>query len=271
MGKKRHSNRQQQTVLSGIADWNLKVTGRGAEPGKERRRRGKTERREKSGQHNSLGSPGSGCVAHSLCYFVRVWKCEWEVFKASPCRRILQSHPALCISSIYRHFPLHTPVVSLSFFLSATSRTAACPPHLRSTVVTSLWRYHSSSFPNFFHHHPSTADTSILAKHDLILLTLLNLLLLCSYSKQGPRLYVFFYSFSSITPVLLFIHLDDLSMFMLLFYYHTSWKNSYPIYSITILSVLFTPSGPDIPFYLFLLSSIHIYHIPRNGWKLKGK
>lgn len=87
-------------MLSGIADWNLKVTGRGAEPGKERRRRGKRERREKSGQHNSLDSPGSGCVAHSLCYFVRVWKCEWEVFKASPCRRILQSHPALCISSI---------------------------------------------------------------------------------------------------------------------------------------------------------------------------
>lgn len=197
MGGKRHSNRQQQTVLSGIADWNLKVTGRGAEPGKERRR-GKTERREKSGQHNSLDSPGSGCVAHSLCYFVRVWKCEWEVFKASPCRRILQSHPALCISSIYRHFPLHTPVVSLSFFLSATSRTAACPPHLHCTVVTSLWRYHSSSLPNFFHHHPSTADTSILAKHDLIPLTLLNLiggwgvLVLSIVFKQGPRLYVFF-------------------------------------------------------------------------------
>lgn len=197
-GGKKHSNRQQQTVLSGIADWNLKVTGRGAEPGKERRRRGKTERREKSGQHNSLDSPGSGCVAHSLCYFVRVWKCEWEVFKASPCRRILQSHPALCISSIYRHFPLHTPVVSLSFFLSATSRTAACPPHLHCTVVTSLWRYHSSSLPNFFHHHPSTADTSILAKHDLIPLTLLNLiggwgvLVLSIVFKQGPRLYVFF-------------------------------------------------------------------------------
>lgn len=197
VGGKRHSNRQQQTVLSGIADWNLKVTGRGAEPGKERRR-GKTERREKSGQHNSLDSPGSGCVAHSLCYFVRAWKCEWEVFKASPCRRILQSHPALCISSIYRHFPLHTPVVSLSFFLSATSRTAACPPHLHCTVVTSLWRYHSSSLPNFFHHHPSTADTSILAKHDLIPLTLLNLiggwgvLVLSIVFKQGPRLYVFF-------------------------------------------------------------------------------
>lgn len=37
--KKRLSNRQQQTVLSGIADWNLKVTGRRAEPGRERRRR----------------------------------------------------------------------------------------------------------------------------------------------------------------------------------------------------------------------------------------
>lgn len=76
------------------------------------------------------------CMREKKCECVCVCMGEWEVFKASPCRRILQSHPATRLSSISRSIAASLPRNPF-FFLSITSRPVTCPSYFYCTFYYS--------------------------------------------------------------------------------------------------------------------------------------
>lgn len=105
-----------------------------------------------------------------------------KLFKASPCGRILQSHPVLCISSISFCIAAwcSTLLLSAFLFLSAAPRTVTCPFCLQTPYTTLFHTLHSNSSPQ----SPSPPCTLSPLSNVTKSPEPHHFLLLCSYSMK---------------------------------------------------------------------------------------